>query len=172
MGDSGTAPADASAQTDAPSFADSATTIDAPTDGPISACSRLTDAGSRPQLCTGVNTLVLSQPTVEGLDGGAASRGNAALVLVLLSDPPNGAVVDDYPQVCFATDTADVWIDPAGNPAWGLYAIKPGVSAWYAVDVRFGASLAPGTVVHFVAQPTAAGYCTNGASLQWDVTLP
>jgi hypothetical protein len=149
-GDEGDAATDSSSATDAPALG--------------AACSSI-DAGS-PQVCPGVDQLILSSATI---DGGAPSAGGDAFVQVLLSDPPNGPSIDDYPLVCFATDNPAASID--GNPAWGLYAIKAGMSATYGVRVHFGASIAPGTVLHFAAQATtAAGDCTNGAQFRWEVT--
>jgi hypothetical protein len=137
--------------------------------GPV--CALLSDGGDA-RRCTGVDTLLLLAPSVRNVDGGALSPGDDAFVQVTLEDPDGGAVVADYPQVCFASETPGVSI-VANNPAWALYAIKPGVSATYSTNVHFSASLAPGTVVRFAAQPTAAAVaCTNGVELRWDFVLP
>ncbi len=138
---------------------------------PILACAGFADAGDA-QGCTGVDRLVLSNPSVTSDDGGAPSPGASGQVEVLLSDPTNGPQISDYPAVCFATDTPGVTLGP-NNPAPGLFAIGPGMSGMYGIGVTFSASLAPGTVIHFGAQATALNRgCTNGAALQWDVTLP
>jgi hypothetical protein len=136
--------------------------------GPV--CALLSDGGDA-RLCAGVDTLLLLAPSVRNVDGGAPSPGDDAFVQVTLEDPDGGAVVSDYPQVCFASETPGVSI-VANNPAWRLYAISPGVSAAYAANVHFSASLAPGTVVRFAAQATAGSVaCANGVQLRWDFVL-
>jgi hypothetical protein len=126
--------------------------------------------GGNPSLCAGVDTLVLSNPEISSIDGGAFAGGAVGLLTIVLSDPDGGAYVD-YPRVCFAAQTPGVSLG-LNNPAWALYAIKPGVEAHYYIDVHFAPSLPSGTVVHFAAQPSAArGNCPGGRILRWDLTL-
>lgn len=126
--------------------------------------------------CSAAAAAILSSPQVVGPDGGPLVSGQDATVSVLLSVPTEGLA---YPCVGFAADSA-VTFNPyvpysiPMNPVYdGLYVLSQGQSQRLSILVQFSSSIPSGTTVHFQAWVDSlnAG-CTNGASLEWDVTAP
>jgi hypothetical protein len=121
-----------------------------------------------PEVCPGFEQLVLSNPSVQALDGGPVTPGASGTVQVLLTNPSLQGL--SYPCVGFAADDPAVSFGP--NPGFSRYAILPGESIGFSIGVTFGASIAPGTVVRFAAWADEASTdCANGAFLEWDVTV-
>jgi hypothetical protein len=121
-----------------------------------------------PKACPGFEQLVLSDPSLRDLEGGPVTPGANGTLHLLLTNPSSMAL--SYPCVGFAADNPGVSFGP--NPAFSQYAILPGASIGFSIGVTLSANIAPGTVVRFAAwADEASSNCTNGAILEWDVTV-
>jgi hypothetical protein len=120
--------------------------------------------------CTGVDMVTFSNPRVADPGGRAVSAGHTAVVQVTLENTSMRGI--DYPCVGFAADNPGVTFvgdDPVGPD---LYALAPGLSLSKQIDVQLAASIPSGTVVQFTAWADVLhSGCTNGAQIQWNVTV-
>jgi len=121
--------------------------------------------------CRGVDQLTISNPKVGDVEGGPVAPGTSGRVEVLVTVPQSSQGWG-YPCVGFAADNAGVSFtesDPVFNNAFGLAA---GQSETFSIGVQVSSSLLHGTVVRFVAWADSLNQgCTNGAELNWNVTL-
>jgi hypothetical protein len=135
------------------------------------------DAGVLSLTCPGTDKVVLSNPQVVALDGGAlASIPPGATTIVGATVTNNGPQGLSYPCLALSTDNPAVTLG-AGGPS--LYSLS-GPGRGYGVDVTFGSSIAPGTHVRFAAwagwwggdTPDGAVIgCVSTPPLVWDVTV-
>jgi hypothetical protein len=115
-------------------------------------------------VCTSAPRVTLSCPVVRGpADSGTIAPGDTISVGVLMTSTV------DLPYPCFGL-TADHDVQTA-LPAVTIYALKPSQDypLWFSAVLP--ASIAPGTVVHFVAYVVLSPCPGDTGALEFDVTV-
>jgi hypothetical protein len=123
--------------------------------------------------CIGIENVALSTGalTDAGGDGGVSPGEDAAIIIVMRNDGPDGC---QDPCIGLLADNPAVTIvggEAHDNPAWNFFGIPAGQSLEVLMHFRFEASLAPGTKVTFLAWYDALGAaCTNGNEIEFAIT--
>jgi hypothetical protein len=166
----------ATASSDAPTTGNDAANVDldagAAIDAPSWTFVRLACGGyDSGAACEATAVATLSSPQVTGPEGGPPAPGMDGTISVVLSAPSEGI---SYPCVGFAADNPGVSFSPGTDPEFiGIYALGQGQSATVPIATHFASSIAHGTLLHFAAWVDSLNSaCSDGAQLEWDVTMP